>query len=246
MPKWNLEEPWVFIYSRVLLLFVCLGIIASACAETSQPLVDTPAPPTLTSVPSTSELDTPLPVEITVSPSITPTEKVDVTPTQTTKPLEPPPVPMQIFTTQQYSYAVMIPLGWTESLGKDQRCGPQAEACWVSEDNQVLTIVEFDTGDVGGSGLTVQQYVDIILPDRSESTPQFELLSNRQLTTETGLITTILEFTFQEGFVKGNEQYYAYEGNMIIVAYLTFTDEFIDLQPIADFSFRHLAVDGQE
>lgn len=139
-----------------------------------------------------------------------------------------------------YPFAIQYPADWSDGVGKDGRCG-RTQVCFVNRD-RVLIIDEGDLGDVGGTGMSLEKYMDIILPDFGTDIPGFELLAREQIETMRGDMAEVLTFTFSDGGVKAKMLWFAYDGKVITVAYHGYEPEFEEQEPLIEYSFKSLRV----
>ena len=148
--------------------------------------------------------------------------------------------PLATYQTPDYHFLIEYPASWADVTGQSQHCR-NAQKCFESDEKQVLTIEIGDLGDVGKTGMmTLEDYLDIILPEFGADDPGFEFISRKPFQITSGLPGEVLEFTFQDGLVKARMLWSVSEGKGITVTYITYTDEYDQLNPLADYSFSTL------
>ena len=151
---------------------------------------------------------------------------------------------LQLLEVPESPFVIEYPAAWEDVTGSDPRCGV-VRRCFASDD-YVLTFRDLELGDVGGTGMSLAEYMDIVVADFAISIPGYELLTREAIETEAGLPAEVLTFTFQGGQVKGMELWSVHEGVTVVVAYTGLTSQFEAIRPMAEYSFSTLDLQERE
>lgn len=145
--------------------------------------------------------------------------------------------PFATYQTPDYGFLIEYPANWEDVTGQSPNCN-RAQKCFERNQTQVLTIEIGDLGDVGKPGMmTLEKYLDIVLPDLGATDPSFELISRTPFQITSGLPGEVIEFTFQDGLVKARRLWSVSDGKGINVTYITYADEYDRMNPLVDYSF---------
>ena len=160
---------------------------------------------------------------------------VAVSPPEAAPTIDSPFGPMALYESEIYPFSIQYPADWTKQPTDPQQ-GIVAQ--YVGEQAEAFLITEENVEALGLRGLTLSEYVDVVLSVLSTELPGYEFVSRKQAVTEQGLPIEVVEFSYLGGFQKGTYLVYLYEGQTgFIAAYFSPTAHHEELKALIDYSF---------
>ena len=150
------------------------------------------------------------------------------------------------YESDDYAFRILYPANWQSSY----ECGGQAVACFVIEDAGLLAIIEEDTTEFQKDGMSLNEYVDVLVDVLEFSAPDFKLLSREETKTAQGLISEIMTFEMLNGRFKGirltymNEDHVGFSASYVIQGEMY--EQVIDLFEHSLNTFRELDPETQD
>jgi S1-C subfamily serine protease len=177
---------------------------------------------------------TPVAPRPTPTPTATPEPTSTPIPAPTPTPIPTPTIPMALYESAQYPFAIQYPAQWAEQ--------PKEEEIYTvayAEDSAALFIVEEDLIAQGAEEMTLKEYVDLVLFMATQLSEDFELVSRQRTVNAQGLPVEIIVFTTGPGGIfKASRLIYLHEKKIGFNAtYFALKGKHQELEPVIAFSF---------
>jgi tetratricopeptide (TPR) repeat protein/formylglycine-generating enzyme required for sulfatase activity len=153
-------------------------------------------------------------------------------------PAPTPTIPMALYESAQYPFAIQYPAQWAEQ--------PEQEGITVlyAEDSAMFGIAEEDLIAGGAEEMTLEEYADVVLFVVAQGFEDFELVSRQRTVNAQGLPVQIVVFTAGPGGVlKASRLIYLHENKIgFNASYFALKARHQELEPLIEFSFSTFRV----
>lgn len=164
-------------------------------------------------------------------------------------PLEPTPAPihdsplgeMGRYQTPSGRFAVDFPAAWTAAEGDDRRC-QDAPKCLISRASEFMLVREQRMAGRGGAPPSLAIELDAVVANFENTTADAEFLSREPFMTASGLPGEVLRYSIEQGRVSVKELWVADGDQAVSVAFITWNEGFVAMEPVADYVFGSLSL----
>jgi hypothetical protein len=173
-----------------------------------------------------------------VSPPPTPTPTATPLPSPTSTPIPTPAIPMALYKSAQYPFAIQYPAQWTGD--PELQKAINVTALFINmEQSGSFIILEENLEAIGIGKVTLTEYVDETLTYMASNISGFQLVSRTQIVTPQGFPAEVLVFAGEDrSNTQASRFIYLYEDKIGFNAtYLTPKDQYETTKPIIDYSF---------
>lgn len=183
---------------------------------------------------------TPVAPPPTPTPTPTPESTSTPLPPPTPTPIPTPAIPMALYESDEYPFAIQYPAQWVEQPKQEGQGSTLVS--YIGDNNAEFGILKEDWTGTGFGELTLEEYVDLVIFNLSQFA-DVEITLREQMVNAQGFQVEIIEYTAGPGIFKSSQLIYVHKGTIgLNVTYFAPRAKHQELEPVIDFSFNTFQV----